>query len=90
MLGLSGKVDKAAFDCLCDNLRPATGEQLTKINRENRRVGYNFTWSAPKSVSVMHALTGDEKIVAVFCSSIRDTISEMEAEMQARVRKGKQ
>jgi conjugative relaxase-like TrwC/TraI family protein len=90
LLGLSGKVDKAAFENLCDNIHPQTGRPLTKITREGRRVGYDFTWSAPKSISVVHALTGDEAIVDAFRSSIRETLSEMESEMQARVRKGKQ
>ena len=90
LLGLSGQVDKRAFDKLCDNVHPQTDKQLTKINRDGRRVGFDFTWSAPKSISVVHALTGDEQIVEAFRDSIRATMSEMESEMQARVRKGKQ
>src|ERR1700733_6634708 len=62
LLGLFGTVEKNKFDRLCDNLHPHTGEPLTPINRSNRRAGYDFTWSAPKSVSVVHALTGDERI----------------------------
>ena len=57
LLGLFGEVQKPAFDRLCDNLHPQTGEQLTALTRGNRRVGYDFTWSAPKSVSVVQALT---------------------------------
>jgi conjugative relaxase-like TrwC/TraI family protein len=88
LLGLFGQVEKEAFDKLCDNIHPHTGEQLTAITRGNRRVGYDFTWSAPKSVSVVHALTGDERIADAFRASIKDTMGEMEAEMQTRVRKG--
>ncbi|HEY4309316.1 MAG TPA: MobF family relaxase [Pirellulales bacterium] len=87
LLGLSGKVDKVAFNSLCDNIHPQTGRPLTKITRDGRRVGYDFTWSAPKSISVVHALTGDDTIVDAFRRSIRDTLSEMESEMQSRVRK---
>jgi len=90
MLGLSGLVDKRAFDQLCDNINPQTGKPLTKITRDNRRVGYDFTWSAPKSVSVVHALTGDESIVEAFRDSVRETMSEMEQEVGVRVRKDKQ
>jgi conjugative relaxase-like TrwC/TraI family protein len=89
LLGLSGEVEKREFENLCDNLHPQTQKQLTPITRGNRRVGYDFTWSAPKSVSVVHALTGDERIVQAFRDSIRETMGEMEAEMQTRVRKGK-
>ena len=90
MLGLHGKVDKEAFDKLCDNLNPKTGEPITKITGDGRRVGYDFTWSVPKSVSVLHALTGDDGILQAFRTSVRETMNEMEAEMQTRVRKDNQ
>jgi hypothetical protein len=38
-------------------------------------------------VSVVHALTGDERIVAAFPESIGETMAELEAEMQTQVRK---
>lgn len=88
LLGLSGEVQETAFHRLCDNLHPhKTGEQLTKITRDNRRVGYDFTWSAPKSVSVVEALTGDGRITEAFRESIRETMGEVEAELETRVRK---
>ena len=89
LLGLFGEVDRKAFENLCDNLDPCTQKPLTPITRGNRRTGYDFTWSAPKSVSVVHAMTGDERIVQAFRDSIDDTMSEMEADMQTRVRKEK-
>jgi conjugative relaxase-like TrwC/TraI family protein len=87
LLGLFGEVDRKAFENLCDNLDPRTQKPLTPITRGNRRTGYDFTWSAPKSVSVVHAMTGDERIVQAFRDSIDDTMSEMETDMQTRVRK---
>ena len=36
LLGLSGTVEKKAFDRLCDNLHPQTGRPLTPINRVRR------------------------------------------------------
>jgi conjugative relaxase-like TrwC/TraI family protein len=88
LLGQFGRVDRDVFERLCDNRNPLTNEPLTPITRSGRRVGYDFTWSAPKSVSVVHALTGDEGILTAFRDSIRQTMREMEAEMHARVRKG--
>jgi conjugative relaxase-like TrwC/TraI family protein len=87
LLGLFGQVDKAVFESLCDNRNPQTKQPLTPMTREERRVGYDFTWSAPKSVSLVHALTGDERIVQAFRDSIDQTMKEMEAEMQTRVRR---
>lgn len=89
-LGLRGTVNKEAFDKLCDNIDPRTGEPLTAITRDGRRVGYDFTWSAPKSISVVHAQTGDEAIIDSFRNSIRETMRDMETEMSTRVRKGGQ
>jgi conjugative relaxase-like TrwC/TraI family protein len=90
LLGLAGEVQKTAFDRLCDNQHPQSGEPLTALTRGDRRVGYDFTWSAPKSVSVVQAMTGDDRIMQAFRESVADTMSEMEAEMQTRLRKGGQ
>src|SRR5271168_3353782 len=62
MLGLTGAVDKDSFDRLCDNLDPRDGKPLTVRTRSDRTVGYDFTWSVPKSVSLLYALTGDQHI----------------------------
>ena len=49
-LGLSGMVDKKAWNALCDNRHPATGEQLTPRQKENRRVGWDCNWHAPRDI----------------------------------------
>src|ERR1017187_7568345 len=54
-LGLEGMVDKFSFERLCDNLDPRTGQPLTVRSRTERRVGYDFTFSVPKSVSLLYA-----------------------------------
>src|SRR5215472_12733764 len=59
-LGLSGTVDKASFDRLCENRHPVTGSPLTVRTRGQRTVGYDFTFSVPKSVSLLYALGCDE------------------------------
>ena len=89
-LGLSGTVDKDSFERLCDNLDPRTGEQLTVRTRTERTVGYDFTFSVPKSVSLLYALSGDQEILEAFRSSVDETMREMETEMKTRVRTGGQ
>ena len=86
-LGLSGQVDQESYFALCDNLDPKTGESLTPRQKANRRAGYDFTFSAPKSVSVMYELSGDERILAAFRDTVKETMDEAEAEMKTRVRK---
>ena len=61
-LGLSGNVDRRDWDALCDNQDPRTGETLTARQKSNRRIGYDFTFHVPKSVSVYYGLTRDEQI----------------------------
>lgn len=87
-LGLSGTVEKTAFDALCDNVNPATGERLTARMDKNRRVGYDINFHCPKSVSVLFALTNDDKILEAFRDSVRETMQDMETAIGARVRSG--
>src|SRR5438270_14041180 len=83
-LGLSGTVDEQSFERLCDNVDPGTGNQLTVRMRAERRVGYDFTFSVPKSVSLLYGRTGDHLILEAFRSSVNETMREMEGEMQTR------
>ena len=87
-LGLSGTVEKADWDALCDNRDPRTGEPLTVRRKDNRRVGYDLNFHVPKGLSLLQALTGDGRIVEAFCLSVEETMKELEAEAQTRVRTG--
>src|SRR5271166_4970557 len=89
-LGLEGTVDKASFDQLCDNRDPRTGKPLTVRTRSERTVGYDFTFSVPKSVSLLYAMSGDEDILEAFRGAVDETMCEMEAEMKTRVRRSRQ
>jgi conjugative relaxase-like TrwC/TraI family protein len=86
MLGLSGLVDKESYFRLCDNLDPRTGEPLTPRNKANRRVSYDFTFNAPKSVTLARELGGDDRIDTAFRDSVKETMEEMENNMKVRVR----
>lgn len=89
-LGLAEMVDKFSFERLCENLHPTTGKPLTVRTRSDRTVGYDFTFSVPKSVSLLYALSGDQGILEAFRDSVDETMREMEAEMKTRVRIGRQ
>jgi conjugative relaxase-like TrwC/TraI family protein len=86
-LGLEGTVGKAEFDRMCENVHPTRDGRLTARTSDDRTVGYDFTWSVPKSVSLRYALTQDEEILAAFRDSVRETMADIEAEMKTRVRK---
>lgn len=89
LLGLSGTVDKDRYFSLCDNINPATGKSLTPHTKGNRRILYDFTFDAPKSVSLAYELGGDERIMDEFRAAVADTMTEMEASMMTRVRANK-
>ena len=86
MLGLSGDVQRADFERLCDNQHPRTGDQLTAKNIANRRVGYDWTFSPSKSVSLAY-IAGDTRIADEFRGAVAETMAEVERDMQTRVRK---
>jgi conjugative relaxase-like TrwC/TraI family protein len=98
MLGLKNPVTEVEFLRMCEGLHPKTGEKLTQRrnserrengrNVANRRVFYDFTFSPPKSVSVV-ALLQDERIVAVHDGAVRTAMQELERYAETRVRQGK-
>ncbi len=87
LLGLSGTVDKERYFRLCENINPETGEQLTPRIKAERRVLYDFTFDAPKSVTLAYELGGDERIMEEFREAVKETMGEMEDAMRVRVRK---
>ncbi len=89
-LGLTGMVDKFSFERLCENSHPHTGKALTARTKSERTVGYDFTFSVPKSVSLLYAMSGDQGIMDAFRGAVAETMQEIEAEMKTRVRKSGQ
>ena len=61
-LGLSGTVKRQAFLALCAGFNPEeqTEKFVQNAGRENRRAGWDLTFSAPKTVSALWA-TADEE-----------------------------
>lgn len=92
-LGLDENILKKDFSDLCDNINPDTGEKLTSRNDVDRRVGYDLTFNASKSVSLAYSFASEadkKEILQAFQTSVHETMSEVETGMQARVRdKGK-
>lgn len=89
MLGLSGPIQQHDWDSLCENRDPRTGNQLTARQNDQRRVGWDFNFSVPKSVSLLYGLSNDDRILDAFAKSVDETMADIESEIQTRVRKGK-
>ncbi len=86
LLELSGEVSKETFERLALNQNPVTGESLTVRNAANRRVGYDFTFSVPKSVSIIYSQTKDNEILEAFDKAVHETMLEIEQNAATRVR----
>jgi conjugative relaxase-like TrwC/TraI family protein len=88
-LGLKAEVTREQFHALCKNQNPNDGERLTqRQQKENkRRVFYDFTCSAPKSVSVLAVTLDDQRLIESHEESARIAFRELETFAAARVRK---
>ncbi|QEL19310.1 MobF family relaxase [Limnoglobus roseus] len=88
LLGLKGEVTKEQWDALCENRDPNTGQRLTPKDQHNRRVLYDFTWSAPKSYTLAMELGHDDRLMGVFQQAVAETMKDVEADVITRYRVG--
>ena len=88
-LKLTGEVTREQFQALCENRNPETGERLTsrQLKAGQRRVFYDFTCSAPKSVSVLAVTLADERMVTAHVEAANIAFRELETFAATRVRK---
>jgi hypothetical protein len=65
---------------------PETGD-VRKRQVSNRRAGYDFTFSVPKSVSLYLALNEDGIVEQMIAEALDETMAAIEARMETKVRK---
>lgn len=87
-LGLSGEVQHDQWTALCDGLNPTNGEKLLQRLKDTRTIGYDFVFDVPKSVSLLFAMSKDERILGAFRDAVDETMHDIEADAETRVRKG--
>jgi hypothetical protein len=63
---------------------------VKKREVSNRRAGYDFTFSAPKSVSLYLAVNEDKVVEQMITEAVDETMAAIEARMETKVRKGYQ
>ena len=79
-LGLSGPVDSGVFQAILEGRVP-DGPHLGKRGKDgeiHHRPGRDVTMSAPKSVSLMAMIGGDERIVAAHDRAVKTTLGWIE------------
>src|SRR6516165_1413672 len=97
LLAMSGTVDTRDFDALRQGLDPRTEEFLRqrrgadRIGAQGETLGqarslYDFTISAPKSVSIMAILGGDQGLVQAHQTAVAAALEELESHAGTRVR----
>ncbi|MGB7767925.1 MAG: MobF family relaxase [Verrucomicrobiia bacterium] len=88
-LGLNNAVIRDQFHALCENKNPNDDKRLTlrQEKTNQRRVFYDFTCSAPKSVSVLAVTMDDDRLVSAHEEATRIAFRELETFAATRVRK---
>jgi len=88
-LGLNNAVTRDQFHALCENQNPHDDKRLTlrQEKTNQRRVFYDFTCSAPKSVSVLAVTMDDDRLVSAHEEATRIAFRELETFAATRVRK---
>ena len=96
---LRGEVGEEYFLRLSEGQHPMTGEQLVRhqaareyVNRHGEKVspmehraGWDATFSAPKSVSLIALVGGDERVREAHRESVSIALDELERYTQARI-----
>jgi conjugative relaxase-like TrwC/TraI family protein len=81
-------VTQEAYERLCENRNPLTGEQLTVRQRQvDRRIFHDVVVSAPKSVSIMAEVIGDARLCEAHLKAAHAAMAAVEAEAGTRVRR---
>jgi conjugative relaxase-like TrwC/TraI family protein len=97
LLGLNGAVTHEQFEAVREGLHPETGEFLRPRHSADRiatdgeveskaRSLYDFTFSAPKSVSVQALVGGDDRLLEAHHHAVNVALQEAERYAGARVR----
>lgn len=98
LLGLSGDVRTEQFEAVREGCDPSTGAFLRPRQSADRKAAdgtahshgrnlYDFTFSAPKSVSVMaSAVGGDRRLHEAHQKAVAEALTELEAWAGTRVR----
>ena len=89
-LGLSGHVDNLALtEVLQGKLPDGTSLSRMQEGKETHRPGYDLTFSAPKSVSMMALIGDDRRFIEAHNRAVSTAMTEVEGLASARVTEDK-
>ncbi|TDN51480.1 conjugative transfer relaxase/helicase TraI [Scandinavium goeteborgense] len=85
-LGLEGKVDNVTMDAILHGRLPDGSDLSRMVNGKNtHRSGYDLTFSAPKSVSIMALVAGDKRFIDIHNRAVAAAMSEVEQLVSTRI-----
>lgn len=85
-LGLKGEVANADIDAIRQGKLPDGTDLSRMVNGVNKhRSGYDLTFSAPKSVSMMILIGGDTRLLDAWNRSVENGMKEVEKLISARI-----
>ncbi|PYR98490.1 MAG: hypothetical protein DMG15_21650 [Acidobacteria bacterium] len=98
LLRLAGEVRSEYFEALREGRDPKSGEFLRQRKSADRTASdgttqsrarnlYDFTISAPKSVSIMAIIGGDHRLIDAHQSAVAEALQQLESHAAVRVRK---
>ncbi|MFH8136371.1 conjugative transfer relaxase/helicase TraI [Pantoea osteomyelitidis] len=88
-LGLKGEVANVDMDAIRQGKLPDGTDLSRMVNGVNKhRSGYDLTFSAPKSVSMMILIGGDTRLLDAWNRSVENGIKEVEKLISARITDG--
>ncbi|MBF7997486.1 conjugative relaxase [Rahnella sp. SAP-29] len=90
-LGLFGHVMDAEMDAMRHGILP-DGTVLSRVEngKETHRAGYDLTFSAPKSVSMLALIGGDRRFIDAHNRAVGVAMKEVEALVSSRITDGGQ
>ncbi|HEX4200600.1 MAG TPA: MobF family relaxase, partial [Chthoniobacterales bacterium] len=90
---LTARMNKTRLEKVTDKktglpvIDPETGA-VQKREVSNRRAGYDFTFSVPKSVSLYLAVNEDKVVEEMITEAVDETMAAIESRMETKIRKG--
>ena len=87
-LGLKGELKHKDFRAMVRNRHPRSlNQKLTERDKVGRRIGWDISFSPPKSLSLLWTVTQDQRLVEAMQQAANETMRMMEEYACVRVRK---
>ncbi|HXN07250.1 MAG TPA: MobF family relaxase [Nitrospiria bacterium] len=79
LLGLEGAVDKKDFRNLLNGKDPEGNQLVTTHNGREHRAGFDLTFSAPKSLSILSEIAGDIRLREAHRTAVTEALRYLES-----------